>query len=168
MRRRFDIDGNTADAALLRRGNGYALQLAGDVSPIALSEPRSDSAQTLRVGDRIWEAHIVRVGDNIFVQIAGRSVAVRIVEPLTVFAQADAAKTDFTARAPMPGTVVSVRAQPGAPVGKGETLMVIESMKLETTITASRDGVVETVHVSAGQTFDRDAPLVSLAAETAE
>lgn len=168
MRRRFDIDGNTIDAALVRRGEGHALQVAGDVSPIALSEPQSDSAQTLRVGDRTWAVHIVRDGDNTFVQIAGRSFAVRIVEPLTVFAQADAAKMDFTARAPMPGTVVSVLAQPGTPVSKGETLMVIESMKLETTITASRDGVVETVHVAAGQTFDRDAPLVSLAAETAE
>jgi biotin carboxyl carrier protein len=41
-------------------------------------------------------------------------------------------------------------------------------MKLETAITAWRDGTVAAVHLAAGQTFDRDAPLVSLAPEAAE
>jgi biotin carboxyl carrier protein len=90
---------------------------------------------------------------------------VRTVEPLTLHAHAGAARSDLVARAPMPGTVVSVQARPGARVHKGETLMVIESMKLETAITAWRDGTIEVVHLAAGQTFDRDAPLVSLAPE---
>jgi 3-methylcrotonyl-CoA carboxylase alpha subunit len=42
---------------------------------------------------------------------------------------------------------------------------VIESMKLETAIKAPRDGLVATVHVAVGKTFDRAAPLVTLAPE---
>jgi biotin carboxyl carrier protein len=168
MRRRFEIDGTAIEGALLRQADGYALQVGDAVQPVALSPARADSAGLLQVGDRSWPVHVARDGDITFVQIAGRSFAVRIVEPLTAFAQADAARGDLTARAPMPGTVVSVRVQPGAAVGKGETLMVIESMKLETAITASRDGIVGIVHAAVGDTFDRDAPLVSLAPETAE
>ena len=41
--------------------------------------------------------------------------------------------------------------------------MVIESMKLETAIKAWRDGTVAAVHVGVGQTFERGAPLVTLA-----
>ena len=48
---------------------------------------------------------------------------------------------------------------------RGDTLLVIESMKLETAIKAPRDGMVETVHVADGRTFERSAPLVTLAPE---
>jgi len=165
MRRRFEIDGRPIDAALMRRDDGYALQVDGDAHPVSLSAPWLDGVQTLRVGDRAWAIHLVCDGEETFVQIGGRSFTVRTIEPLTVFAHAGSATADLTARAPMPGTVVSVRVRPGAQVAKGETLMVIESMKLETTITAWRDGTVETVHLAPGQTFDRDAPLVSLVPE---
>jgi len=168
MRRRFEIDGTAIDAALMRHADGYALDVGGERQVIDLSPAASDGAQTLRIGDRRYRVYVARDGDETFVQIAGRSFTVRTIEPLTVFAHAGAANADLTARAPMPGTVVSVRILPGARVAKGETLMVIESMKLETAITAWRDGTVEAVHMAAGQTFDRDTPLVSLLAEAAE
>lgn len=67
--------------------------------------------------------------------------------------------------APMPGAVLSVATVPGATVAQGETLMVIESMKLETAIKAPRSGIVAEVHVGIGQTFNKDARLISLESE---
>lgn len=49
--------------------------------------------------------------------------------------------------APMPGIVVSVEAQPGESVKAGQTLIVIEAMKMENPISAPRDGVVKEVLV---------------------
>ncbi|MBL8382478.1 MAG: acetyl-CoA carboxylase biotin carboxyl carrier protein subunit [Burkholderiales bacterium] len=60
----------------------------------------------------------------------------------------------------MPGTVISVNAAPGQSVTRGQGLLVMESMKLETTVSAPRDGVLKAIHVGTGQTFDRDALLV--------
>jgi len=54
-------------------------------------------------------------------------------------------------RAPFNGKVIAVKAQPGAAVARGDTLLVLESMKLEHALGASRDGVVKAVHVEAGQ-----------------
>ncbi|MBA3771996.1 MAG: ATP-grasp domain-containing protein [Ramlibacter sp.] len=54
-------------------------------------------------------------------------------------------------RAPFNGKVIAVKARSGAMVARGETLLVIESMKLEHALAASRDGVVKAVHVQAGQ-----------------
>jgi 3-methylcrotonyl-CoA carboxylase alpha subunit len=62
----------------------------------------------------------------------------------------------------MPGSLVAVQIKPGDTVSKGQTLLVMESMKMETTIAAPRDGVVQTVHFDKGQTFDRDALLITL------
>ena len=62
----------------------------------------------------------------------------------------------------MPGAVIAVSVEPGATVRRGQALLLIESMKMETTIVAPCDGTVQAVHVTIGQTFDRDAPLVTL------
>jgi acetyl-CoA/propionyl-CoA carboxylase, biotin carboxylase, biotin carboxyl carrier protein len=67
--------------------------------------------------------------------------------------------------APMPGTVVQLRVEPGATVAAGETLVVLESMKMEISIAAPREGVVETIAVAAGDQVDRGAVLIELAEE---
>jgi geranyl-CoA carboxylase alpha subunit len=66
-------------------------------------------------------------------------------------ANAGAAAGANELRAPFNGKVISVKAQPGTAVGRGDTLLVLESMKLEHALGASRDGVIKAVHVAAGQ-----------------
>jgi 3-methylcrotonyl-CoA carboxylase alpha subunit len=66
----------------------------------------------------------------------------------------------------MPGTVVALKVAPGDAVTAGTVLMVIESMKLETQIRASQDGIVERVHVKESDSFDRNAILVTLSQGT--
>jgi acetyl-CoA/propionyl-CoA carboxylase biotin carboxyl carrier protein len=65
--------------------------------------------------------------------------------------------------APMPGTVVQLRVEPGATVSAGETLVVLESMKMEISIAAPRDGAVAEIHVAAGDQVERGAVLIELA-----
>jgi len=56
--------------------------------------------------------------------------------------------------APMPGLVVAVTAHPGERVERGDRLLSIEAMKMETGVFAERDGVVEEVLVGAGTQVD--------------
>jgi pyruvate carboxylase len=67
--------------------------------------------------------------------------------------KADAANPCHVA-APMPGRVASVVAQPGRAVKRGERLLSIESMKMETAIYSPRDGTVEDVLVRPGSTVE--------------
>lgn len=54
-------------------------------------------------------------------------------------------------RVPFNGKVIAVHAQAGSGVKKGDTLVVVESMKLEHALAAPRDGTVRSLHVEAGQ-----------------
>ena len=51
----------------------------------------------------------------------------------------------------MSGSVLEVLVSKGDKVKRGETLLVTEAMKMETAIEARFDGVVERIHVSAGE-----------------
>ena len=64
--------------------------------------------------------------------------------------------------APMPGVVRSVNVSEGESVSKGQTLLVLEAMKMEIRIQAKNDGVVRKLFVQQGQTVEREQPLVEV------
>lgn len=112
--------------------------------------------------ERVW---IAVEGDIVYVHAFGRSRRLEVIDPVER-AQRDAGGGDV-AKAPTPGTVVSVGVADGDEVRERQVLMVVEAMKMQSEITAWRDGVVERVHLRAGETFDRDANLVTLVGEEA-
>jgi biotin carboxyl carrier protein len=61
---------------------------------------------------------------------------------------------------PLPGSVIKVLVAEGQAVKKGDTLLTLESMKMENTIAAECDGTVKQVAVKAGQTVMQDDLLV--------
>jgi biotin carboxyl carrier protein len=167
MRHLFAIGEEKVETALVRRGCGYALLHRGCEYPVAL-RALEDGAVEIDVAGRIRRAQIARQGDDTFIRLDGECHAVRWIDPLERLARAGGGSLDDVAQAPMPGTVITVQVKAGDVVARGQTMMVIESMKLETAIVAWRDGVVKALHVSPGQTFDRAAALVTLEAKGEE
>lgn len=80
-------------------------------------------------------------------------------------AQASSGSHGGRLTSPLPGRVVSVVVAAGDSVSAGQTLMVIEAMKMEHSITAPAASTVETVHFSEGDQVDEGAELVALAPE---
>lgn len=64
-------------------------------------------------------------------------------------------------KAPMPGMVLSVHAEAGQTVTKGDTLIVLEAMKMENALKAPHDGVVESVEAAAGTAVEKGAVLLT-------
>ncbi len=67
--------------------------------------------------------------------------------------------------APMPGAVLEVLVGEGDRVERNQTVMVMESMKMELVITAPRNGIVRRVAVQPGQQVERGMRLLELAAD---
>jgi glutaconyl-CoA/methylmalonyl-CoA decarboxylase subunit gamma len=65
-------------------------------------------------------------------------------------------------QAPMPGTILDVRVKAGDLVSKGQTLMILEAMKMENEILAPHDCSVKQVHVEKGASVSAGDILVTL------
>ena len=72
------------------------------------------------------------------------------------------AKGNVSVTAPMPGTILDVKVSVGQSVKKGETVCVLEAMKMENDIPAPQDGVIAYVNVQKGATVNANDVLVSL------
>ena len=149
---------------LAPRGETYALRLDGEIIPVVLN-PLSANDYVLELGDEAEIVTLVTDGDEIHLHLRGRSHTLHYRDPVIHLAGAGAANAASVVHAPMPGTVITLKAVAGASVSMGDALLVIESMKLETTIRAWRDGEVAEVHVREGQQFDRGALLLTLKSE---
>ena len=64
--------------------------------------------------------------------------------------------------APMPGTVLAVKVAVGQSVKKGETVVLLEAMKMENEIPAPRDGVIASIAVNKGASVQSGDLLLSL------
>ena len=62
------------------------------------------------------------------------------------------AATGAKVTCPLPGTVISINVKEGDTVAAGQTLLVLEAMKMENNIDAERGGVVKQILVAAGAT----------------
>ena len=87
----------------------------------------------------------------------GRTLFTRL-DPLTYEQSEDV--SDFRLSAPMPGNVIRVLVKAGDEVSSGQPLLVLEAMKMEHTIVAPANGIVEEVLFQPGDLVQNDAKLV--------
>ncbi|MEM1316232.1 MAG: biotin/lipoyl-containing protein, partial [Pseudomonadota bacterium] len=162
-RRRMTLDGPDGAAEtsidILDHGR-FALE---DGTPLTLSGP----PDALRVALGEAAARPVafardegRDGARIHVLLEGRAHAFTLPDPFA--AASDAATGGDAVTAPMPGLVKRLSAEEGAEVREGETLLVLEAMKMEHRLLAPRDGVVERVLHPEGAQVEDGALLVTL------
>jgi len=117
------------------------------------------SAVELEIDGRRRTFRVTRgTGNDLYVQDAQGEIRLeelpRFPEPETAAIAAGGYS------APMPGKVIDVSVRVGDAIQKGQTLVTMEAMKMEHQLTASTDGVVTEVRVSAGQQVDAGDVLV--------
>jgi 3-methylcrotonyl-CoA carboxylase alpha subunit len=68
----------------------------------------------------------------------------------------------------MPGKIIALKVEAGAKVERGQALLVMEAMKMEHTIRAPADGVVEKIHYKVGEQVDEGIELIHFEAAEAK
>jgi len=124
-----------------------------------------DGAFELTVDGTPYSGWRYVVGNDVYVRLEGRTFI--LSRAMDASATVSGASSQHETRADMPGVVIAVHCAAGQAVSRGDKLVTIESMKLQATLVASHEAVVECVHVSAESAFERGALLVSFAGASA-
>jgi biotin carboxyl carrier protein len=134
---------------------------SGDNTYTVFEMPSDGAEFEIEIDGEYYSGHRYVLGDEVYVRIGTRTFIVGL--PQASLRAHSQGKTGDALHADMPGTVISLHTEVGAEVRAGDKLIVIESMKLQVSLVAPRDGVVEGIHVPAETAFDRGALLISLA-----
>ena len=103
-------------------------------------------------------AHVAKVGDDWWIHLDGRIHMVTGHEP----GSSSDSSGEGGLTAPMPGTILEVHVKEGQRVREGQTLLVMEAMKMEHRIQAPKAGEVVALNFSEGERVDMGATLVEL------
>ncbi len=152
------------DIGLTPRPDGaVALDFNGKQRSAEASEDGDGMA--LRLDGVLRRLRVVRIDAALVVIDRGQTHVLRPVDPLAPPRLATAA--DDRLSAPIPARVARVLVQPGDAVHKGDTLVVLEAMKMELTLSAPLDGTVATVPHAVGDMVEEGTVLVTFAMEQA-
>jgi propionyl-CoA carboxylase alpha chain len=167
------LAGTEIRLVVAREPRGIGVRFIGEAG----EEPVTLLASPWKPGDPVWHGSIdgttvavqVRpilngfllfhrgIDAKAFVFTASESAAARL---MPVKAAADAGKKLLC---PMPGLVVAIAVTPGQEVKAGETLAIVEAMKMENVLRAERDGTVKTVFAKKGDSLAVDAVILEFA-----
>ncbi|MDQ2714676.1 MAG: acetyl-CoA carboxylase biotin carboxyl carrier protein subunit [Chloroflexota bacterium] len=134
-------------------GGRFSLLIDGisyDIFARRLNNPDEDQSQTyeILIGDRRFE---VLLEDERAKALIG-----------SIQSASDSGEAMI--RAPMPGLVIGTPVEAGAEVARGQTVIVLEAMKMENDLAAPRAGTIKEVRVSKGQTVNQGDILVVIVA----
>ena len=151
---KLTIDGKPHEVDIVRRRPHLVVRIDGREHEVSVTGHYGDGRQTLEIAGH--EMHFARaqISDRQIVRFDGRNFEAALVDPRSEALGAGGGQDDV--KAPMPGAVVSVHKAPGDAVKRGEPVITIESMKLQTALVAPRDGIIATILRKEGETFDKD------------
>ena len=149
---------------IAKTGAGHVVSTpAGEqaVTDVALSS----GVISASVDGRWVEARLIEVAADVFVAVDGMTEKITF-ETLDAGQFDDISSGDGAIVAPLPGQVVKVEVAVNDSVKEGQTLLVVEAMKMEHTVAAPRDGVVQSIAFAAGERVDEGVELIALAPAT--
>ena len=129
------------------------------------------SVQLEKLGDNDMKNYTITVNGNVYdVTVEeGASTGAVSAPAAPKAAAAPAAKPAATGtagsvkiNAPMPGKIVDVKVKVGDAVKKGQTVLVLEAMKMENDIVAPEDGTVASINAAVGSTVEAGETIATL------
>ena len=142
-----------------------SLTVDAERAAVAISSQTNGVASVLHVALLMRSSRVsgtvVRQGERFDVFVSGKCETLTLKDPLASTGQAEADHAG-SLTAPMPGKIIAIEVKAGEKVKRGQALLVMEAMKMEHTINAGLDGVVENIFFGVGEQVAEGAVLISL------
>jgi biotin carboxyl carrier protein len=160
------LDGKPHQIDIVRRRPHLVVRIDGREHEVSVVGTYGEGRQAIEIAGKAVHFARTHVGERQLLRLDGRSFEARLVDPRSD--ETGGGSGQDNVRAPMPGAVISVHKSVGDAVARGETVVTIESMKLQTALLAPRDGIIAAILRTEGEAFDKDEVIVTLEAAAGE
>lgn len=126
-----------------------------------------EKSYTILDGNKIHSAELLELsGNEMVLSVNGKSISLLLVDPIDKVLKKLGMKTGSSTsvkevKAPMPGTILSVPVSNGDKISKGDSLLILEAMKMENVIKSPRDGEIANVLVAEGANVEKNQVLIT-------
>jgi biotin carboxyl carrier protein len=154
MKTTLHSSGTTLVVEYRQEGEEYEAIIDGQQLRARLLSLRNGSL-TLLVNEKPLHVHVASDDQRILIAIAGQIYEfTQAREKQSKARRHELGKLDPEVRSPMPGKILQVLVEEGIQVEAGQTLVLLEAMKMENSLTAEGAAQVKKVHVSPGDLVD--------------
>jgi len=160
------IEGKTYTISIDPTFNPPKIRINNRLVETSFAASASNTQIQLLIDNRSYDVEVIKQNGDFNVFIYGREYTLyaedeRLAKIREVAGMGmDGAKAGEL-RAPMPGLVTQILKKPGDQVVKGESLIIVEAMKMENEIKSLVDGVIDDIKAREGQSVDKNAVLVT-------
>jgi len=161
----FRVGENVHTIAAEKKGERWLVAVDGRAMDLDVVAAEPNTYSLLTDAARASRVVVVRDGPTRYVALDGHVVTLEepAAEGYRPADEEDVVAGVQTIRAPMPGKVVKVAVAAGAAVTKGQTVVVVEAMKMEHPLAAAGAGTVQKIMCAEGQNVDASQPLAEVA-----
>ena len=160
MEYRFNQLGNDYTITIEKRDDGYMAIIDGKQYMIDEFR-RHDNLLVFRLDGIQYHIQYARDKETIHIMAAGEHYSFDSTRDLKTIRGAATEKSDSVS-SPMPGLVVKIPVEVGEHVTAGQTLAIVEAMKMQNELSAPRDGVVKKINVKNEETIEGNQILIEL------
>ena len=136
------------DLLELRQGYFHILINNRSCTAVVLNADFANKSFAIRVGNKIFDIQLKDRFDLLAEQLGFEASKSKKVNDI---------------KAPMPGLVLNIMVEEGQAIKKGESVLILEAMKMENVIKAAGDGVIKSIRVKKGNAVEKNQVMIDLA-----
>ena len=158
-----EIDGLEFPVGIL---DEHHVRFGEETIEVDLAAVKGQPLYSLLVEGESYEGYVYPDEDTWQVLLLGQFYSVKVTDErerrLRLSDKSTGSSNEVTLRSPMPGLVISIQVEEGQSVDKGNTLLILESMKMQNELRSPRSGIVSRLKVKPGDTVVQKQVLLSV------
>ena len=139
----------------------YKYKINGNEYNVAVEELDGNKA-SVTVNGKTYQVELDRPAKPVVTKPVARPAAAPAAAPVAAAPAPRPAAGGAGIKAPLPGVILDIKVKVGDTVTKGQTVAILEAMKMENNINADREGQVVAINVEKGQSIAEGTDIITL------
>jgi biotin carboxyl carrier protein len=144
----FQLDGKPVDIDIRELNNGHLHILHQHKSYMVevVSSATADKTAVIKIKGKLYHTVIEDQFDRLLKELGMENISGQLIAEI---------------KAPMPGLVLSINVSEGQEVKKGDSLLVLEAMKMENMLKSTTEGIIKKINVARGDKVEKNQVLIT-------